>query len=616
MNFIPKFQQGGWSQFFAGATYPSQQQSQQTTASPQQSTQKKDNQEFTVKDVFTLLKDIKGLPNDMALLTTQLQNMYALYERTGDVNMLARMYLRNLYQLKVNVFNENEYNSAKQLATANGALEEYAITSSGRLVVQLEDGSIQEVTPEEYLKLDQRCLVLTNNDLLNLRAQSPNLINDNSILNIVNNGIGMEKVSELILKNFQELGTDELQRNGPTWVRNGRVYGAYDIVRETIKALNGNEYSADRNLQEEGVYGTEVLTKTQLNQFNQALDWIWNSLPKNARTFLLARAAVEKMDPSKLLINLIGSTLDSTSTVKFTYNEDDESTGGSRSSGSSGKGLTYNTPAEWVKGYGAIGTIRINPGDVDSYYVRANSLAVTDENDNITGGDYITVHDLYNTSFSNVLQISNATVCGKRLGSINSNAVYIANNRIYNVDFPVDLNNPDIPNLSDSYRSRAAALSSWASQQGINLNKQAERAQYVDLINKKARDISLSDQLLNPDGSYKENWRNFGVMEVIFEEGAIDLTNITNGLYTELSDTEVDNFITAMSRKEGYKNYKPNGKLYKATVWIPVDNYVLAAQLSTGKGLNSSDAVDLSTHDYGANRVSTSVNINSNSPNK
>ena len=128
MNFIPKFQQGGWSQFFAGATYPSKQQSQQTTASPQQSTQKKDNQEFTVKDVFTLLKDIKGLPNDMALLTTQLQNMYALYERTGDVNMLARMYLRNLYQLKVNVFNENEYNSAKQLATTNGALEEYAIT--------------------------------------------------------------------------------------------------------------------------------------------------------------------------------------------------------------------------------------------------------------------------------------------------------------------------------------------------------------------------------------------------------------------------------------------------------------------------------------------------------
>ena len=167
---------------------------------------------------------------------------------------------------------------------------------------------------------------------------------------------------------------------------------------------------------------------------------------------------------------------------------------------------------------------RINPGDIDSYYVRANSLAITDENDNITGGDYITVHDLYNTSFSNILQISNATVCGKRLGSINSNAVYVANNRIYNVDFPVDLNNPDIPNLSDSYRSRAAALSSWASQQGINLNKQAERAQYVDTINKKASAIGLSDQLLNPDGSYKENWRNFGVMEVIFEEGAVDLS--------------------------------------------------------------------------------------------
>lgn len=617
MNIIPKFQQGGWSQFFAGATYPSQQQTQQTTQTTQP-TQKKESPELTIKDVFNLIKDVKGLPNDMALLTQNLQNMYALYERTGDVDALARMYLRNLYQLKVNVFNQKEYEDAKKVATDNGSLEEYAITPAGKLVVQFEDGTIQEVAPSEYHNLNRNCAILTNNDLLNLRAQSPNLINDNSVLSIVNNGIGMEKVSELILKHFQNLGTSEYQRSGPTWVINGQRYGAYELVAKTIEQLNGGfELYGQAQLRPDGTYDTQVISKQQTEQFKQALSWLIGSLPKNALQVLTARAAIDGIDPEKLLTNLIGSTMSVTNTIKFTYDEFDEESTGGRSSGSSEdpKDLKYGIASEWVKGYGALGIIRISPGTTDNFYVQANSLPLADANNNITGGNYITVKDLENTSFAGILRVPDATVCGQRLGTISSSAIYIASNSIYNVDFPVDPNNPDMPNLKHDSKQNTIVLSQWANQYlGINFNNQQERAKYVQYINVAAKKLGMSDQLLNVDGSYKEPWKNFGVMEVIFEENAIDLSKADSTLYTPLTDEETEIFINTMQRN-GNKNYKPEGTLYKATVWIPVDNYLMASVLGLDK-LDPNQAVNIAIQDNINNRQRTPVNINTNTTGK
>ena len=83
----------------------------------------------------------------------------------------------------------------------------------------------------------------------------------------------------------------------------------------------------------------------------------------------------------------------------------------------------------------------------------------------------MTVKELENTSFAGILRVPDATVCGQRLGAIRSSAIYIASNSIYNVDFPVDPNNPDMPNLKHDSQQNTVVLSQWANKYlGINFN--------------------------------------------------------------------------------------------------------------------------------------------------
>ena len=172
-----------------------------------------------------------------------------------------------------------------------------------------------------------------------------------------------------------------------------------------------------------------------------------------------------------------------------------------------------------------------------------------------------------------------------------------------------------MPNLKHDSQQNTVVLSQWANKYlGINFNNQQERAKYVPHINAAAKKLGMSDQLLNANGSYKEPWKNFGVMEVIFEENAIDLSKADTRLYTPLTDEETEIFISTMQRN-GNKNYKPEGTLYKATVWIPVDNYLMASVLALHE-VTAGQGINLRINDEINNSQGTPVNINRNQTGK
>ena len=107
MNVIPKFQQGGSFDAFFTEYRPIQTQaprrSQQREPRGQGSSKGSDDNEkgkLTEKDLFNMIKEIDGLPNEMRALVTNLMNTFQMSNLTGtDINSLATTYLSNLYQL-------------------------------------------------------------------------------------------------------------------------------------------------------------------------------------------------------------------------------------------------------------------------------------------------------------------------------------------------------------------------------------------------------------------------------------------------------------------------------------------------------------------------------------
>ena len=108
MKAIPKLQQGGFAGLFANYTpiygaQPRAQQPQQRASAPSSRDRGNDGK-LTEKDLFELMKDVKGLPNDMAALVKNLYEMYTVQVMSGDTQNLATIYLQNLMLLLLKIF--------------------------------------------------------------------------------------------------------------------------------------------------------------------------------------------------------------------------------------------------------------------------------------------------------------------------------------------------------------------------------------------------------------------------------------------------------------------------------------------------------------------------------
>lgn len=301
MKIIPKFQKGGsYSSLFAVYTPVSVQQPQRVSRTSQATdtgSTKSDSQkgQLTEKDLFDMLKDIDGLPNDMQQITSNLLSTFELSNLTGlDSGSLATKYLSSLYKIKQAKFNKDEYEKAYNRAVANESLNDVAITLQGSIIVQDREsnGELKFISPEEYTdnKSKGQYIPVTNSNLLWLRANSPEYVNDFSLLQTIENGIGLNKVNEMIKERLQKLGTSEVSNE--TFYKKGSAVKGAELLDQMIQ------------LGPEGYYKIkQSLTQTQKSQINAALEYIYSTLPANAKTRLRLETADGSHDQALRLIN-------------------------------------------------------------------------------------------------------------------------------------------------------------------------------------------------------------------------------------------------------------------------------------------------------------------------
>lgn len=288
------------------------------------------------KEIIDLLKE-NGMPSDVSTLlnaaNTFLNKSKALSNYSifgGDEEDYDLSDLMKIQQLVNDVkYNNNLRNSAVNQITKEAAGSEIAVTNRGLIYAQNADGNIVKLTPKEYSENKDGYIPLTNDQLLYYREHENGLAFDTSILNDLQNSIGMDTITKYLRDTIKAFGSDEL----------GGYTTKSDSVNKGLQALT--------QAGPDGFY--KFNSQEQLRDVNHALSYLYNGMSENAKNLLRAKVVVEggnESDIPDLLLQALYEHTSRSKTVDFdkTATEYDPHQTGKKGGSSTGsEQLTQNT---------------------------------------------------------------------------------------------------------------------------------------------------------------------------------------------------------------------------------------------------------------------------------
>lgn len=575
------FQDGGISQYFVDYTpFAFQQQTEKSSSS----SSNKQN-EVGIKDLLGLIKELKGLPIDSAVITERINDMYtnlSLYNNGQiDTSDLVNTYLSVLRDIRTAEFNKQEYEDAKKETVSNESYNEAAFDQYGRMWIQdTESGEISRVTPEEYISIGDKesYQVLTNSNLLYLRANSPDFAFRNEILSVVHNGTSIKEITEQLQKVANNIGTTTLKEEGYS----------ERTAQNIIEGMATLEKGLQAGMTIQGLYKQGKITKDQTQQAQAALSYLWKTLPANARGLLTLKGG-----STEGALNLINTLISSSLSPEIDYTQDlindpkkNSKSGKTNEDGEDAKGSPLDPVKGFALGMGDQTIISINPGtSIQSTHIARKSI-VTDANGNPLG-QYSTLKDVSNGAFAATLDFNNATFGGERI--VSYNRAFLENANIYRMDLPIDVNyknktgiiRPDLV-----LAKKLEALDAAIKRGEVDPNN-------IEQVNSKCIELDLPEQYSGIDlnGNPQLNtveWASFGVLDAIVDENAFeDADKINKNLVKEISDKRRESFKEYMktadknySVSEDFKfiiNFGGGDDVYEGKIFIPATSDPIAA---------------------------------------
>lgn len=282
---IFKFQQGGTTPPFV-AYQPVIVSDKRTTATQEEAlaakaTKDSESGTLTSKDLYTMLKEkLKGLPSDVNIAMNQLQQLEQLTQMDFDGSFTQNIeskYLSTLQTMNNLSFSRDQYDKAMETVKSNGGLNEAAIDQHGQVYVT-NGKDFKLMSPDQAKQ--SGWTVVTNQDLLYMRANDASLAGNDKILNIVNNGIGISQVTKMIQDSIGSLGTNSNSETAYATTQQGQlIQGLNNFIKA---AQETGQYDASI----EDLYKAQIINKTQASQASQAIAYIYQTLPENAKALL------------------------------------------------------------------------------------------------------------------------------------------------------------------------------------------------------------------------------------------------------------------------------------------------------------------------------------------
>lgn len=595
---IFKYEQGGAANLPFVNYQPVIISDKRTTATQEEAlaakaTKQSESGQLTSKDLYTMLKEkLKGLPSDVNVAMQQLGDLEDMAHMDFDGSLtqnLESKYLSILGTMNNLTFSREQYDDAMKTAKENKGLNEVAINQYGQ-VYMTNGKEYKMMSPEEAKQ--SGWIPVTNQDLLYMRANDSSMSGDDKIYNIVNNSIGIEQVTKIIQDSISKLGTNSNKEEAYAQTEQGQLLQGLESF---IKA---SQESGQYNASVSDLYKGSIITKTQAEQAQQALTWIYKTLPNNAKALLKMRTnGGTDGEAVNLISQLINSTTSSSREFSLSLEEGPTKNSGKSNSkdGKDSTDLQTSFPLEIMNKTGEvdIAPITVDKGDGTQMSVLGHFYSAIPDKKGET---------IINTSLQDMLAQSgiqdivknmrNITFGDQKLSPQQLAKVTYNNTGITRVNLPKNEDGTVNLHVLDDFNAAMEEIKSLANptpQQIFTIKTKYHLNKYIDDNGELNPDYTASFLVTEGYTTEKNNIQDSPFVKSIDATDA-DIQLIKDSLATgtgqDRKEPDIDTF-------DWYNplDYFGTEKIYKAAIYIPITSNVNAAVRGANQNLDYDESL-------------------------
>lgn len=569
-----------------------------------------DTEDLTTKDILEILNDMEGLDSDREAIIHSLK-YFSLNDPMDPLGLspstnIVYKYATIINNIKKAKNNKEWFDKAYEQLRENYALDELAVTKDGYFI-GVKEGDYEYISPYEVQnKAKEGYSILTNSNLLYLRNTDPNLAFETATIAQAASGISMQQITEYLSETIKGLGSDRTEYT---------VFGGQqqDVVNG-LKQLQEAAKQLGQDLSLSDLYEATILTEHQKNQILQALTYLYQTLPTNMKSLLIAKGGSEE-GALNLINNLIHSKTSNVYKVDFSPKKGSSSS--SSSKGSADSGTLSLSPAQMLQqGFGERELVNIQNGSSTALQMYAIKMPITRDGNNTVGAT--TLEDITTTEYGGILDFTNASIGGQVIPFEGRSNVVVDGNRIYSMYLPID---------QAEYVSNGNIVPDIALMDKLNkVNAFIRNNNITDP--QEINEIYVNEGLpvfLNDNGTViPTQYRRFGVLNGTVLDKAFGNNFVRTSYLKELKDDDIINNTLAIMNKgrsekdrieydpRGFFNFRSNSgnydSMYQGTVFIPISNDVFLGIAGSGETIDSNDANWLEAKQQQQRRTSTYIN--------
>lgn len=250
------------------------------------------------KEILDVLQE-NGLPSDVDTFMQSANRFLRRAEATGNWSMADFTRIQSMANRVAH--NKTLYDAAAQHLTETGNWNEVALNDKGQMYVIDKDSKVITIDPGEYYKNRNNYQALTNNDVLEFRSNASPF--DSSVLNSMSGSTGVNDIVEYVKGITLDLGTRSIS---------GYTKQEAENMEEMIQVLTSGGPA--------GYYKFKKEVQVDGSSAQQALNYLYNSLPNNMKQLLRAKAAAEGQNPNEspiLLMQILANHIDNSYDISF-----------------------------------------------------------------------------------------------------------------------------------------------------------------------------------------------------------------------------------------------------------------------------------------------------------
>ena len=540
------------------------------------STDSKSSKDTAAKDKLDMIKELfkaiqgQGLPIDVSTVYQEISGVLNKAKAFGEeltTDDIASMYLSSMQKINNLKYSKDVFDKAKAQATTNEALNEFAVTTGGKLVLQDREGKITTGTYADYIKSKGRLNPITNDQLLNLRAYSPDLAlwKGDELMQIVNNGVGMNKIAAQIKSMAASIGSMENKIEGISQVESNKVKAGLQI----LAGVSGTP---------DGYYKVTTDSKDSQAKVSAALDYIMSMLPNNYKAILEIHSEGRSKE---LIANFL------TSQTNDFVKQDVTPLSGKASDKDKESDLDklgINSATQLLLGMSSPREFAFSIGNGNMFSGLARVSGITKDGNPI-GADF-SYSDIYKSDLHKNLDLDNASFGDIPINKALKDRIIIDNSTIAGVDLPytTDRNGRIIPDFQ--MLNRIEEADQEILKAGINPETEPQRVN--EIYAKHNLPIKYG-----ADNRLSERYKRFAVIQATaIEDVFLNKDGLaSNGTLSLVSDEEeITKYVNEIKKITGQKDIdmdRPglctgNKDIYKGSIFIPIIGDLVDAVSATG----------------------------------